>query len=108
MSVVGKSLASLACVAGFGLAGAALAMPAGDVGLPLPEGAAKIEKVERVCRPDGYCFNKNTGAPMGRVIVRRPPPPVYVDPEPRYQPRPRYVEPEYRRPRRYIERRDYY
>ena len=107
MSIALK-IAALALGAAFaGLAGSANALPASGAAAPLPEGAAKIEKVERTCRPDGYCYNKYTGAPMGYA---QPQPRYYAPPQPRYYaPQPRvYVEPEYPRPRRYYERRDYY
>ena len=102
MSVGKTFIAGILTAAGVALATAASAMPVGDIGSPLPEGSAKIEKVERVCRPDGSCFNKYTGAPMRGYAI----PQSY--PRPYYQQRPRYVEPEYRQPRRYYERRDYY
>lgn len=88
---------------------ASLALPAGGpVNAPLPEGAPVIEKVERICRQDGYCFNKYTGAPMGYVQLPRRVQPRYYE-EPRYyQPQPRvYVEPRYEE-RRYVRPRPYY
>jgi hypothetical protein len=100
MSIAKNLSALVLVVAGASLASSAFALPVGSSG-PLPEAGAKIEKVERVCRDDGYCYNKYTGAPMRPAPPRyRARPQYYADPY--YAPAPRYVQ-----PRPYY-RRDYY
>ena len=112
MSIAKAMISAGAFVATIGFSGAALALP--SAAAPMSEGVANIEKIARVCRPDGCCFDKYSGASLGCVRPRRQ---QYYNPRPRqyYQDGPQnyqngpqiYIDPGFAAPRPYY-RRDYY
>lgn len=114
MSLQRSILVSACAGIGITMASAALALPVGGPIGALPQGAPRVQTVERVCRYDGYCYNKYTGQPLPPAYRQRVRPQIY--PQPYYQNGPRfyqneprvYVDPGYVAPRRYYERRDYY